>query len=312
MIDPILRDRITVIKTNPLTINEKIIIVKNYMLPEILKDVGFGADEILIEDINIKYIVETYTIEAGVRKLKECVFEIVREINLLKMKGNEIKIPFTIGLEYIKDIFDDRQKVRHKEIHDKPRVGWVNGLYATNVGIGGITPIQIIKYSSEKFLDLTITGNQGDTMKESIQYALRIAFSLLPEEKQKQYLEESKNKKNFGLHVHATDAATKKDGPSAGGAITLAIYSILANIPINNEIALTGEIDLARNITAIGGLDAKLNGAKKAGIKKALIPKENDEDLRILIKDEILKLDDTFEVVTVETIEEILEHALVK
>ena len=81
--------------------------------------------------------------------------------------------------------------------------------------------------------------------------------------------------KTFGLHIHTPDAATKKDGPSAGAAMTLAIYSILSGRKINNEVALTGEIDLIKNVTAIGGVYAKLNGAKEAGVKKALIPKEN-------------------------------------
>ena len=112
-------------------------------------------------------------------------------------------------------------------------------------------------------------------MKESVSYALRIAYNMLSDEEKQKIIDDANNKKNFGLLVHTPEAATKKDGPSAGAAMTLAIYSVLTNRKINNEVAMTGEIDLCKNVKMIGGLHAKLSGAKYAGIKLALIPKEN-------------------------------------
>lgn len=168
-----------------------------------------------------------------------------------------------------------------------------------------------MKYPSEKMLDLTLTGQQGDVMKESAEYALRIAYSLLTKEEQETILKAGANKKNFGLHIHTPDAATKKDGPSAGAAMTLAIYSVLANKKVNNTVALTGEIDLWKNVTAIGGVYAKLSGAKKSGIKKALIPHENMEDLEILRQEGISPESDDFKVETIKTIQDVFDNCLI-
>ena len=311
LIDPILRDRITIIETKPLTITEKIEIVKSYMLPEILKDVGFENNEIIFSNELITYLIETYTNEAGVRKLKEKFIEIVRDINLKRFYDDTIKLPYEITKDYIKVLFENKPKLRIKKIPKEPTVGLVNGLYATVTGIGGLTVIQIMKFPSDKMLELNLTGKQGDVMKESVNYALKIAFSIIPEELQNKIIEDSNNKKSFGLHVHTPEAAVPKDGPSAGAAITLAIYSVLTGKKVNNKVALTGEIDLCKNVTAIGGVYAKLNGAKRAGITKALIPEENMEDLERLRREGISPEDDTFEVKPISTIDDVLRECII-
>ena len=310
-IDPILRDRITVIETKAFTIQDKINIIRDYMLPEILKETGYNSNEIIFSEDIIKFIIKTYTHEAGVRKVKEKLMEIIREVNLNRLMNNTEYTNFEVTKEYIEDLFKSKPKMRVKKICPTPQVGLVNGLYATTSGIGGLTIIQIMKFPSEKMLELNITGQQGDVMKESVKYALRIAYTLLNEEEQDKILADSKDGKNFGLHIHTPDAATKKDGPSAGAAMTLAIYSILSGRKINNEVALTGEIDLMKNVTAIGGVYAKLNGAKEAGVKKALIPKENLDDLDILRDKGNSPEDQNFTVETVETIEDVMRHCLV-
>lgn len=310
LIDPILRDRITNIDVKAYTITEKIIIIQKYMLPEILKDVGFNNTEIVFSDDIIEYIINTYTYEAGVRKIKEKLVEIIREINLNSFNNSDMSFPFNVTKEYISDLFRNKPKMKVKKINKKPEVGLVNGLYATTSGIGGLTIIQVMKYPSEKMLDLNITGQQGDVMKESVNYAMRIAYNMLSPEQQQEIIDNANNKKNFGLHIHTPEAATKKDGPSAGAAMTLAIYSVLTGRKVNNEVAMTGEIDLWKNVTAIGGVYAKLMGAKKAGVKKALIPQDNLDDLEVLRNEGISPEDDTFQVVTVETIEDVIEHAL--
>ena len=310
LLDPILRDRITVIETKPYTLQEKIHIIKEYMLPEVLKDVGFNIDEIIIDDDNIKYMIETYTNEAGVRKIKEKIVEIIRDINLKIIYDNNIKLPYTVNKEYIDDLFKNKPKVRITKIHSKPEIGLVNGLYATTTGIGGLTVIQVMKYPSEKMLELTLTGQQGEVMKESVEYALRIAYSMMTEDEKEKILEDSRNKKNFGLLVHTPEAATKKDGPSAGAAMTLAIYSVLTGKKIKNDIAMTGEIDLCKNVRAIGGVYAKLSGAKASGVKLALIPKDNMEDLIILRQDGTSPEDDNFKVQIIETFNDVLEYCL--
>lgn len=311
LLDPILRDRITTIDVNSYTIEEKVKIIKDYMLPEILNDVGFYNDELLFSDEIIEFLINTYTNEAGVRKIKEKLVEIVRDINLRKINSNEFNIPYTITNEYIEELFENKPKMRIKKIKNSPEVGLVNGLYATTTGVGGLTVIQVMKYPSDKMLELSLTGQQGDVMKESCEYAKRIAYNLLSESEKEKILKDTNDKKCFGIHIHTPEAATKKDGPSAGAAMTLAIYSVLTGKKVNNEVAMTGEIDLWKNVTAIGGVYAKLNGAKKAGVKKALIPKENLEDLEILRKEGHSPEDENFEVVTIETIEDVFKHCLV-
>ena len=311
LLDPILRDRITTIEVKSYTIEEKVKIIKDYMLPEIFKDVGFSQNELIFEDHIIEHLINTYTNEAGVRKIKEKLVEIVRDINLRKIHTDEFTTPYTVTKEYIENLFENKPKMRVKKINKTPEIGLVNGLYATTTGVGGLTVIQVMKYPSDKMLELSLTGQQGDVMKESCEYAKRIAYTLLSEEEKDKILQDTNNKKCFGIHIHTPEAATKKDGPSAGAAMTLAIYSVLTGKKVNNEVAMTGEIDLCKNVTAIGGVYAKLNGAKKAGVKKALIPKENLEDLEILRKDGNSPEDENFEVHTIETIDEVLKHCLI-
>jgi ATP-dependent Lon protease len=307
LIDPILKDRITIIETKPLNIKEKIEIVNNYMLPDICKEVGFALDEIILNDQIIKYIIETYTLEAGVRKLKEKIVELVREINLQKFYNDNISFPFIISKEYCDEVFELKPKIKIKKIHCKPQIGIVNGLYANSAGLGGITMIQAIKFPSNKMFELNLTGSLGDVMKESINYALKLALNLLPPNIINDLLEN----KSFGIHLHCPEGSVKKDGPSAGAAITLALYSLLSNTLVNNEVALTGEIDLVGNITAIGGLRYKIDGAKKAGVKLILYPKENEEDIDIINKEDPNFLDDTFSILPVSNINDVLKRCLI-
>jgi ATP-dependent Lon protease len=163
-------------------------------------------------------------------------------------------------------------------------VGVVNGLWASNSGMGGITVIQVIRINSDKKFSLEkLTGNQGDIMKESMTCAMSLAWNIIPEDTRKNINE---SKEGYGLHIHCPDAETPKDGPSAGITITLAIVSRILNIAIHNDIAMTAEIDLLGNALPIGGLHSKLIGAYNAGIKKVLICRENKKDLEIIFRKE--------------------------
>ena len=283
-IDRILRDRITEINIKGLSLNEKINIVKNYALPEILETVGYSKNDITMNIEIIKYIIQTYTYEAGVRKLREKLFEIVREINLRKITDDNIEFPFEINKELIKEIFSDKPKVHFKKIAKEPQVGFVNGLYATITGIGGLTIIECVKTPSDRKLSLELTGQQGDVMKESMICAKTLAWNLLPKQLKIDINKECETLGPYGLHIHCPEASTPKDGPSAGIAITTGIISRLTGIKVRNDIAMTGEIDLHGNVHPIGGLDAKLEGAKRAGVKTVLIPKGNKEDYKKILK----------------------------
>ena len=283
-IDRVLRDRITEIKIKALTLNEKIHIVQHYSLPEILDVVGYRSSDIVISKDVIKYIISNYTNEAGVRKLREKLFEIVREINLKKITDDNVSLPFNVSEDFVKELFSDKPKVHIKKIAKEPQVGFVNGLYATVTGIGGLTIVECVKTPSDRKLALELTGQQGDVMKESMMCAKTLAWNLIPRVIKKEINEEFETYGNFGLHIHCPEAATPKDGPSAGITITTAIVSRLCNIRVKNDVAMTGEIDLHGNVHGIGGLEAKLEGAKRAGVRLCLIPVDNKEDYEKIMR----------------------------
>ena len=316
-VDKILLDRIHEINFKATTLQEKIIIAKNYMIPELCQVVGF-RDEIVINDKIIKFIIETYTLEAGCRKLKEKLMEILRDINLRyqlgeKIDGQEITFPFTVTEKYlVEDLFVDKPKITIKKILPAPRCGLVNGLYATQAGMGGITIIECFKIPSESKLRLELTGQQGDVMKESMSVAKTVAYNILPIESKKKIHTEWKEDGPFGFHIHCPEGATPKDGPSAGAAITTCIYSVMTGIPVKNDIGITGEIDLNGRIHAIGGLPSKVQGAKSAGCKMVLCPEENKNDVEQILKDEYSPCDKDFTIKMVSNIWEVIDILLVK
>ena len=304
-IDPILADRIHRVKFNYLQKHEKIHISKNYILPELLTNIGYKNNSIKIPDDVISYIINNYTYEAGIRKLKEKINEIIREINLDNILKKSQTTETIINLDYVKNLFSKKPKVYIKKINQKSNVGIVNGLYATSMGLGGIILIQVTKTFNNTKMDFRITGQQGEVMKESIFCAKTISWNLIPEKIKKDINSES----TFGIHLHCPEASTPKDGPSAGGAITLALVSLLTNTKVKNDIGLTGEIDLKGNITQIGGLDLKIDGGKYAGLKTILIPEENKSDYDIIKKDNPSILED-INIIFVSNIKQIIEIAL--
>jgi ATP-dependent Lon protease len=300
-IDRILLDRVHRIKFNNLTSDEKLTICNKHILPEIYKKMGL-EDMIIFSNETLKYVIENYTSESGVRKLKEILFEIVGEINLdiLKNFDTKYEIPINITIDSIKTkYFKDKHELKVQKIHAESKVGVINGLWANALGMGGIIPIQAKWRPGDKILSLHLTGTQGDVMKESMNVALTLAYSLTPKQIQTTC--------QHGVHIHCPDGSTPKDGPSAGTAITVTIYSLFNNLKIKNNIAITGEITLDGNVTAIGGLDLKIIGGVKAGVKTFIYPKENDKEFNTFMekyKDDELTKGITF--VSVEHIDEVL------
>jgi ATP-dependent Lon protease len=302
-VDRILRDRITEIKVSSLKLKEKIIITQNYTLKDLSEELNF---ECSLDENLISYIIENYTHEAGVRKLNEKITELFREINLRYLEKSE---SININAERIDEILYRHPKFRQNKIHENPAIGLVNGLYATTDGLGGLIVIQVQKtLSSSSKIELELTGQQGDVMKESMLCAKTLAINLLDDEEKVNFDNNFKNKA-FGLHVHCPETATPKDGPSAGIAITTAIYSVLTNKYIKNDYAMTGEVDLVGNVKAIGGLEYKIIGAIKAGVKYILVPEENREDYNKIIKKN--NFDITVEIYFVKHIKEVLEKIII-
>jgi ATP-dependent Lon protease len=314
-VNPILLDRITTVETKHLLPNQKIHIAKNYLCPVIFKDMGLLENSIVFSDEIIGYMIEKYTCEGGVRKLKSLLYNIIREFNIANLTNDRINdetihFPLNVKLEHIKHFLKDKREITPEKIHQTSSVGVINGLYASSSGsYGGIIPIEILWTPSNSPFDIKATGNLEKVIKESTQVALTLAYSKLDEDAKEHISKESKTRSQ-GFHVHMADGATSKDGPSAGTALTVALYSLLVGRKIRNDIAITGEITLKGNVTAIGGLDNKLEGAKKAGVKLVLYPLENDKDVqKIKIRNPNL-IDDNFKVIAIETINEALKYSL--
>ena len=284
-IDKVLLDRVHRIKFESLSIEDKVVICNNHLLPEIYKKVGL-EDTIEFSNETIKYIIEEYTLEPGVRKLKEKLFEIVGEINLNLL--NELNINMNILLPIVinKDditnkYFKDKPKAKVYKIHDENMVGLINALWANSYGSGGVLPLQSSFIPSNKFLDLVLTGSMGEVMKESISVSLTNAWNLTRVERQKYLIEKYNDPKNnnvCGIHIHCPDISTKKDGPSATTAFTVLIYSLFNDIKIKNHFGITGETHFGYKLTEIGGLREKIIHSIKAGITEFIFPKENDKD----------------------------------
>jgi ATP-dependent Lon protease len=284
-VDKILLDRIHRIKFKHISLDEKLVICKKYLLPELYKKMGLENGVVEMSEANLTFIIEKYTCEPGVRKLKELLFEIIGEINLecIKMKtksnNDSISLPVVITNEEIKmKYLRERHEVRVQQISAYSKVGIINGLWANAVGRGGIIPIEAHFFPCDRFFDLKLTGMQGDVMKESMNVAKTLAWSLLTEDEMARNLEMFTKTKMQGIHIHCPEGATPKDGPSAGTAITCVLYSLLTNKKIDNRIAITGEINLQGHVTAIGGLDLKIMGGINGGVTTFIFPKDNKKD----------------------------------
>jgi ATP-dependent Lon protease len=274
-IDSILMDRIVEIRFNQYNRQEKIRIANDYVIPRILKTAGYNTHDIVITDNLLGYIIESYTHEAGVRDLKDKLTELVRELNLRRIQNDtdtSYALPFPFTQEFIDDVLKAKNKLTVTCVPARSQIGWVNGLYATSMGTGGITVIQAYQTPSDNKYTLELTGKLGDVMKESVRCARTISWRIFKGELRSCMEQEWRDN---ALHVHFPAGGTSKDGPSAGAAITTAIISYFAKMPFRNYVAMTGEIDLHGNVTIIGGLQCKIEGARRAGVRLVLIPREN-------------------------------------
>lgn len=340
-LDPILRDRIREIRVSSYSTDEKITIAQRYILKELCGNIGFAREKISIADDVVRYLIEKYTQEAGVRELKRKLEQIVLKLNIdryylrgpfcdvLKSKyilkhGQDLPVPdankscesiscikayvthhksayeealdantlddiyqlkFPEQIEITQDVvhsYLDMPVMNSENIHPQNLVGVINGLYVTTSGLGGIMTIQIYQNYGSKNQNtwLKITGNQKQVMEESVVCAYTIAMKLVNAEIRATIPARFPK----GFHIHTPDGATPKDGPSAGCAFATAFVSIFLDKKINHEVAMTGEIQLTGKISQIGGLEAKLAGAKRAGVKRVFICQENLSDYHKILK----------------------------
>ena len=294
---PPLLDRMEVIRIPGYTEDEKVNISQKYLIPKQSENNGLKSDEWKIEeDVNRK-IIRNYTRESGVRNLEREISKIARKI-VKKIDGNE-KVNNPLKVSDLSDYLGV-EKFNHGEIEDHNRVGVVTGLAWTEVG-GEILKIETVMMPGKGKME--ITGKLGDVMQESIKAAKSfirsksLDYGIIPP---------IFDKKDF--HIHVPEGATPKDGPSAGVGMVTSIVSAITDIPVDKNIAMTGEITLRGLVLPIGGLKEKLLAAHRAGIKKVLIPFENQKDL-IDIPEVIKK---NVEIISVKNIDEVLKHALTK
>lgn len=287
--EPLL-NRMEVIEFSGYTPMEKEQIAKEYLIPESMKKIGLTKKQIVFTSSGIKNIIKDYTMESGVRGLKRIIEHLCRESALKIVTGEENKIEITNKnySEYI-----DIHKIHHDEVGKSTNSGIITGLAWTSAG----GEILFIESSMTKGKGkLTITGQLGDVMKESIQIAISLIKNIYPEYVKK--ISES------DIHIHVPEGAVPKDGPSAGITITTALASLLTNKKVSGNIAMTGEVSLRGNVMPIGGLKEKLMAAERAGVKKVFIPKDNIEDL----KDIPEEIKEKIEVIPVTTVKEVLKE----
>ena len=295
--EPLL-DRMEIIRLPGYTEQEKIDIAMTHLVPKQLKSHGLKKNELTITQSAVKSIIQFYTREAGVRKLEQEIAKICRKsVKQLLTKRKLTKISVTaknihdfLGVK----IFDIGLAAK------KNQIGQVTGLAWTQVGGELLTIESIIMPGKGK---INLTGKLGDVMKESIHAALSVVRS----RSSKFNIPVDFYEKN-DFHIHLPEAATPKDGPSAGIGMTTAIISSLTSIPVRSDVAMTGEITLRGEVLPIGGLKEKLLAAHRGGIKKVIIPNLNSKDL-IDISNEVLA---KVEIIPVKTIDEVLKIALTK
>lgn len=317
-INPILLDRITVIKTKGFNFNQKIEISNQFLIPNIIEEIGIKQNVNINNDV-IECLINKYTYEGGVRKLKEILHEILTEINLQSLSGtiepsnkrSNSSSRYNVTLENFKSFLIKKIPIEYLKINSESFIGNINGLYATSNGVGGLIRIETRFIPSDSTLSLHLTGNLGKVMKESAQVAKTISWDRTSDEVKKELIA-SWGKHKYGIHVHCSEASVGKEGPSAGTALSICIYSMINKVAIRNDVGITGEMNLSGEVTNIGGLQEKMYGAKIAGCKTVLFPKSNMDDYNQIIKECPTLIDSTFTAIPISTFEEALKYALIE
>jgi len=296
-----LQDRMEIIELPGYLEYEKIEIAKRHIMPKQLKAHGLDKFDIVINDDSINKVITEYTREAGVRNLEREIAKVFRKTAKDIVLERAKKAP---GRKKNKFVLDEKKieeylgvpKFRSSKAEINDKVGSVTGLAWTSVGGDILNVDATIMAGSEK---LTLTGQLGNVMKESAQAALSYIRSNAT------ILGLAPNfQKGKEIHIHLPEGAIPKDGPSAGITLTMAIYSAFSGKSAKGDVAMTGEITLRGNVLAIGGLNEKLIAAKRNGIKKVIIPKENEKDLaeiKSAVKDDL-------EIIPVEKIDQAMKH----
>ena len=293
-----LRDRMEVIRVSGYIPYEKLQIGKRYLLKKAIVNNGLGKYNLGIIDKTIAKIIQNYTKEAGVRELERLLHTIARKIATKIVSEN---IPqgkkFSVSAKQLKKYLGP-VKFDSTEIEKKPQIGLAHGLAWTSIG-GEILHIEVVTVSGSG--KINITGKLGEVMQESAKAALSYVRTI----SDRLGIDSTWYEKN-DIHIHVPEGATPKDGPSAGITMVTALTSAITNIPIRQDVAMTGEVTIRGRVLPIGGLKEKMLAAKQAGIKHIIIPSKNKKDL-VEIPGEI-KAD--MNIISCEYAQEVLKMAL--
>ena len=292
-----LLDRMEIISLSGYTEDEKREIAKRHLLAKQIKNHGLRADEFTLTDEALTDVIRYYTREAGVRNLERELAKIARKALTAILKGQSKSVEVTPdNLEEMLGV--RRFKFGLAEMDDQ--IGVVTGLAWTSVG-GDLLSIEALRLAGKG--RMKTTGKLGDVMKESIDAAASYVRSIAPK-----IGVQPPRMDRWDIHVHVPEGATPKDGPSAGIGMVTSIVSVLTQIPVQKDIAMTGEVTLRGNVLPIGGLKEKLLAALRGGIKTVLIPQENEKDLAE-IPDNVKE---GLEIIPVSHVSEVLARALVR
>jgi len=292
-----LLDRMEIIRIPGYTEEEKIEIARRHLIPDLVKDHGLKAGELTIGDDAIRDIIRYYTREAGVRSLKRELAKLARKA-IKRIVAGETKT-ITANADNIGE-FLGVKIFRYGQTDKEDQVGIVTGLAWTEAG-GDILTIEAVSMSGRG--KMTITGNLRDVMKESISAANSYVQAKAPSLgiSPRQF-------RSTDIHVHVPEGATPKDGPSAGVGMITAMVSVLTQIPVRKDIAMTGEITLRGRVLPIGGLKEKLLAALRGGVNTVLIPIDNEKDLADIPEN----VKNALEIIPVSTVEDVLKQALTR
>lgn len=292
-----LYDRMEIIEVTSYTENEKFHIAKEHLLPKQLEKNGLKAGQLKISDKGLNALIHCYTREAGVRSLERRLGELCRKAARQILENDKKIVRITDGnLEK----FLGKPVYSYTSVNEQDEVGIVRGLAWTSVG-GDTLQIEVNVMPGKG--ETALTGQLGDVMKESAKAGITYIRSIAEQyDVEKEYFEK------HDFHIHIPEGAVPKDGPSAGITMATALLSAITGKPVKASVAMTGEITLRGRVLPIGGLKEKILAAKNAGIKTVLVPKKNEKDIEE-ISAEIKR---GIEIVFVETMEQVIEHALVK
>lgn len=287
-----LLDRMEVISLEGYTPSEKYQIGRKYLLPKAIEEVGLKKSQVSVSQGALKKIIEDYTREAGVRGLKKQLDKICRAAAVEVVENDREK--FSVKEKDLREILG-RKVANHDKAGKKNPPGVATGLAWTQAG-GEMLFVETVKTKGSGKIHLT--GKLGDVMKESAELANTLVKS--------HFADSSMDFEKTDIHIHVPEGAVPKDGPSAGITLFTALSSLVLDKPVKPDLAMTGEVSLQGRVLPIGGLPEKLMAAQRAGIKRVLIPKENEEDL----KDVAEEIKEKLEIVPVENISEVARESM--